>query len=1593
MPKSKNSSSNKVVMDLVGASSKSLLMKNSTSQNSSNSNRHLNSSTHSSSRHLDTTHNSTRHLDSNSRIENSGRHLDTNRYVDSNTSRTSSRQHIVETTNRHFDTNSYSNHASSRYSTGNSVSEAASEMMTTTAGSKNVYVASVVTSTTWNEPVQQGPITARATGVAIESRARTDIITDGVLVDGTTPPVHSNSIISSSSITSNKNDRNDTIPVAEAAVNITSTIQSMRNGYNQDTNINDDIDSSENIPTTGQSVKNGYNIQVNSPQNTTTEIAPTSHFLSNQEPTTLNNHDIVTNSANHSDKKGYSIQTSTPINNKISSQREQIPFTPGDLYTPTKTHQVPMTPAETSSNFDTSYSYEETDKKYTNDLVQNEHEIVNKPTFIAEYRDIKDTSTVVEGNLVIQTTKTGYKVTENSTKIYQDTVESLQDTAYVTAIEKFSTTIDENLLTEETKSYPDKCSDLLLDGSVEENGELSDSEKNKIAQNRMLDPDAMIESLDRFTAELVSQSSHLQHSHHECKLENMMQSVNECGDTWNDDTSPNDISFPSISISAPLAASFKSDCDQEDAKNNLDDEEHIEPSDDVVDGKFKSLESNTSSDNAYESNQFEITVKEPEESNQFSSLSTVLDTTMSDSTLIAMEATKIVNVVRSEVEMVQSVTSIASLELDHVKPPSVMESLVSLTSSMSELGHQVASAKNSPVPSRKKSLPAGLMVRRALSNSTHNAKSLENLADNASSVSSSCNLDHVKPPSVMGDYLDMIDMENSMISVASITSEVADVKTDFIPNGPVTKDLYELNTKNSHSNWLFEVKQPNIMHLLANNTQCHSVTDIENINPPSLLNEVTDLCNSTADIVTENVYSETDVFEDCFTHTIDQTLKNTEDMTEYSDANSITPIQSDFATSSAESTPKKVKNLNRLTPKQRRQLAKERYRTYTVAAEMVIREENKAKLDATYEHCSPDSTTEGTTSETKYYDNNNSSSNTSFATPQSPKLTPKERRQLDRARFQTRVLDGTFSPQFSPELTTTGSSASDEHQSSPISKLDVRKAMRQKRLENKDRFRTRTLSSDEVSLSPELSPAPDRRNITTDDLHMMLEHEANIVLDTLKQSHQVNGGDELLDCETLSLVSNDDESEHNSVSSINYRTYHKSWGFSKNLPVVQSTTDVSNAVTANQDLISGDIISAENGHVNGETAIDDVSVSEHSEQEQEEEYRASDDDDEDKPKNGKPKIVKPDSEPTAEDTVNEDDKEAKAIRGRRKALYSSPSKKPNPPSKLITRNIKPIKNMTSNLVKNVTSTLKTNTANKTNAAKQVKPGLTAKPPVAQVKTFTSRLVNPKANVPKPSDIPKTNARKPSPVANTTESVPAPKLERQGTFTKDDKKPAPNKAETKIPLPSSANEKPAPKIAVSKIARAVPGKTNPPVTRSIPKPQSTVTAKVQSKIISSTTRTTETASKSTFYTRSPSADRDFGFKSRKTGMHGSTSSQSLQNGDGSKTAYTSKRSSIPNMTQRSNSNVSITSTESNGKKKAVTSKISSLWKRNDDSKKQIQKTTTTVTNTNNVKMRNKNSANSDPSNPKRLSRLGSFIQVEEIVVDTTQSLQKTKIPVT
>lgn len=140
---------------------------------------------------------------------------------------------------------------------------------------------------------------------------------------------------------------------------------------------------------------------------------------------------------------------------------------------------------------------------------------------------------------------------------------------------------------------------------------------------------------------------------------------------------------------------------------------------------------------------------------------------MTNSSLIEFEATKLAEAVHAEMNK-QSF-----IDLEDIRPPSTMGSLVSLSASMSaDNCLPETKSKGTPVTVRKKSLPVGMVAKRAVANQLQYAGSLESLLNE-------CNhsqIENYKPPSLMEFLPDAADMESSMISVASITSEIADVK-------------------------------------------------------------------------------------------------------------------------------------------------------------------------------------------------------------------------------------------------------------------------------------------------------------------------------------------------------------------------------------------------------------------------------------------------------------------------------------------------------------------------------------------------------------------------------------------------------------------------------------------------------------------------------------------------------------------------------------------------------------------------------------------------------------------------------------------------
>lgn len=425
-----------------------------------------------------------------------------------------------------------------------------------------------------------------------------------------------------------------------------------------------------------------------------------------------------------------------------------------------------------------------------------------------------------------------------------------------------------------------------------------------VVANKHKDPDLMLKSVERLTQDYVSTAEYLRAADNSDYTDGaafnnkyISNTTTTSNNTWSEDTCPNDVSFPSVSISAPMIASLQDDDYDDDQTSmimeptsfRLNGEMHdfaeITPTNEAQ--PFESLsmqtmntveEVGTSQPNSLETetdtlvnDEVVCTSSETMQSTELSSegirfhvggevkrvplqtasanpylssgpLSFGAPSTMTNS-IIALEANRLADNLMHEMDQ-----STHSLDLDNIRPPSCMESL-----SMSGCFEVPQSPQMSRL--RKKSLPPGIVAKRALGHLP------AGLNGSLESVNSSCNLENIKPPSLMDELLD------SMISVASIQSEIVD---------------QSLNTTLSNYETAYNDFDDNTVTL-------HSCTET----------------------LPKDDYDPND-----------------------------TPQQSDF--SSAESTPRKYRNINgvkrALTPKQKRKLVKDRFKTYTIAADFALNE-------------------------------------------------------------------------------------------------------------------------------------------------------------------------------------------------------------------------------------------------------------------------------------------------------------------------------------------------------------------------------------------------------------------------------------------------------------------------------------------------------------------------------------------------------------------------------------------------------------------------------------------------------------------------------
>ncbi|XP_063230736.1 uncharacterized protein LOC134535524 isoform X1 [Bacillus rossius redtenbacheri] len=1118
-----------------------------------------------------------------------------------------------------------------------------------------------------------------------------------------------------------------------------------------------------------------------------------------------------------------------------------------------------------------------------------------------------------------------------------------------------STKADAAVVSSQNDSLASPVNDKLEENSQEECR--SDVSVDLKHQDLKEEGDAMILSLDRMTQSLL----------HQVQDRKEMKQSTVGSDTWNEDTSPNDISFPSMSISAPLITSFKSDnCDA--ASTGLP--ELVEEEDTV---------------------------------------------SMTDSHMLELEASKLAVAVRNEANSMPSDEmdhSMTSIDLDAIKPPSMMGSLVSLTTSFS--GHldimecaearDKASSSSLPVQPakssnrvdcrhhRKKSLPVGMMMRRALGNNL--SSSLENLLDN-SSVSSSCNshLDNIKPPSAMEE---LADMENSMVSVASITSEVADSSSN--------KEHSNSEQSPASSDAIFDLLRPAATIMaevyaahcanMAGSVHTTSTSDcLDNINPPSAFDEITDIVAHEPG--TETICSDTEMLMDDVAQPQDE-VDGTELLLDGSRKS--TPVQS--AANSADSTPKKLlEKPKQLTPKQKRLLVKDRYKTYTIDGDEEIKERNSQQIQMDKKESkdlnktitvSTDGDGEhghllGRQEEQTY--------ELMSKSPVSTKVTPKQRRQEDRERFQTRVLNklpngeteqGVVLDDIEDEcLTYTFEENADSSFimascTSELQSEEVVKTVKQKRAQARDRFQTRTLSEEMQAVCLETEQPPftsfgtntygDEKStlennyfgIMSEEIETLLERDANIVISSINEtrrrnseSSEVQSDDNvLLDCETLSLISLESESDHNATG------YSRVKRFIGHSDSVDEEPEVLTAEKNEQKEI------ANNEHLETESSGSE------DEDDFENEYNI----------NGprKPRIIKPGSSEGVKrdeslETIDDDvttQNSPKPVRGRRKALYSNlSSKRSVPASSDKSRSSIPIVsgnavNSSGGVRPTRASTLRQtgrgsavvshrsvsrtppsssgsgsprNTSPKTYKSQKAqqreqKPKMSAaaKPPVARGSS-TSKNASMKRNSVKLDEAAAVGTGEVNPIFRPPE--------RQGTFTKDEPStpntlkmfiPSPSSSPTKTRIPVPSSDKPvAQKQKKQTAPKSAPAATNrPQLRREMTRQSPRVSAQARmNKALSQDCSSIGRGNKST-----TAPGRNPNRKSCVSNIRPSLSNQSLNSNEGK-----SGRKSMLGGSQQSSSNCSLNSTSSvpagknSSTKKEVTSKIASLWKRVEESK--------------------------------------------------------------
>lgn len=386
-----------------------------------------------------------------------------------------------------------------------------------------------------------------------------------------------------------------------------------------------------------------------------------------------------------------------------------------------------------------------------------------------------------------------------------------------------------------------------------------------------------------------------------------------------------------------------------------------------------------------------------------------------------------------------------------------------------------------------------------------------------------------------------------------------------------------------------------------------------------------------------------------------------------------TPIPSDF--SSAESTPKKDKSSNpslSLTPVQRRQANKERYRTYTIPV-------NARPTDD-----------EGESSGMRQMDNDAPTTDemihVEIEEVVTRKLTPRQKRQEDRTRFQTQVLDG--------DMIARSSSSVESSPQTP------------RRSRDNSRYLTRTISHDETKSQG--------RNL----FNGSAENGGSHIKKFPAHSHEFLLNE---DSDSISLVSEDNDE----ISSI--RAMTQPFKHLRDLTISRSPTNSNGSSDRIRLRCTESQLNSIDFEQNSETESFDQNHDV-----DEETYTIQ---------KVKPRIVKPNERDRSLESGNSESSgnspESKAIRGRKKAAYVSPYKISNtdkstpkngivkaPFPKIIPESAKP-----AFTTRPLSTVSKQTSLNKTNIANKLKPISTTKPTIAATSSKNTVLTAPPAEMP------------------------------------------------------------------------------------------------------------------------------------------------------------------------------------------------------------------------------------------------------------------------